>query len=60
MWFTWLRSHSAITHPTPTTQQVLHTVQSDQSLTPEEKDLAAAIISVAVNRKGKLLFSDGN
>lgn len=57
MWFTRSRSHTAIAHPTPTTQQALHTVQSDQSLTPKEKDLAAAIIPVAVDRKGKPLFS---
>lgn len=60
MWFTRPRSRSAIAHPTPTTQQALYMVQSDQSLTPEEKNLAAAIIPVAVNRKGKPLFSDGN
>jgi hypothetical protein len=60
MWFTRSRSRSAIAHPTPTTQQALHAVQSDQSLSPEEKDLAADIIPVAVDRKGQPLFSDGN
>ena len=60
MWFMRSRSRSTIAHPIPTTQQALDMVQSDQSLSPEEKDLAAAIIPVAVNRKGKLLFSNGN
>jgi hypothetical protein len=60
MWFTRPSSRSPIAYPTPTTQQALHTVQSDQSLSPEEKNLAATIIPVAVNRKGKPLFSDGN
>ena len=60
MWFTRSKSRSTIAHPTPTTQQALHTVQSDQYLTPEEKNLAAVAIPVAVNRQGKPLFGDEN
>lgn len=60
VWLTRPADRAGIAHPIPTSAQALAIIELDHRLSSVEKDLAATLIPIAVNKMGILLFDTEN
>jgi len=60
VWLTRPADRAGIAHPIPTSSEALRIILSDPRLSTPEKDIAAALIPIAVNKTGVPLFNTKN